>query len=78
MRTGILVDLTRDIMYSREDVQLSANIFFLLYSRSNFGPCKRLLDSVEITLQDIPVDKQGAFSPSLRTSIIYIYVSGQK
>jgi hypothetical protein len=74
IRIGMLVDLTQDIIYSREDVELSANIFFLLYSRSNFGPCKRLLDSVEITLRDIPVDKQGSFSSSLRTFIIYIYV----
>jgi hypothetical protein len=72
IRIGIIVDLTRNILYFREDVELSATVSFLLYSRSIFG--KRLLGSVETTLQDIPVDQQGAFSPSLRTSIIYIYV----
>jgi hypothetical protein len=74
IRIGIIVDLTRNIMYHRKDVELSATVSFLLYSSSLLGISKRLLDSVEITLQDIPVDKQGAFSPSLRTSIIYIYV----
>jgi hypothetical protein len=74
IRIAVIVDLTRNIMYFREDVELSATISFLLYSSSIFGLRKRLLDSVETTLQDIPVDKQGVFSPSLRTSIIYIYV----
>src|SRR6202035_3573104 len=45
-----------------------------LYSSSILGIKKKLLDSVETTLRDIPVDQQGAFSPSSRTSIIYIYV----
>jgi hypothetical protein len=71
---GIIVDLTRNIMYFRKDVELSATISFLLYSSSILGIRKKLLDSVETTLRDIPVDKQGVFSPSLRTSIIYIYV----
>ena len=61
-------------MYFRKDVELSATVSFLLYSSSLLGISKRLLDSVETTLRDIPVDQQGAFSPSSRTSIIYIYV----
>jgi hypothetical protein len=69
---GNIVDLTQNIMYFRKDVELSATVSFLLYSRSIFG--KRLLDSVETTLRDIPVDQQGALSPSLRTSITYIYL----
>jgi hypothetical protein len=71
---GIIVGLTRNIMYFRKDVELSATVSFLLYSSTIFGKSKRLLDSVETTLRDIPVDQQGASSPSSRTSIIYIYV----
>ena len=43
------------------------------YSSSLLGISKRLLDSVETTLRDIPVDQQGAFSPSSQTSIIYVF-----
>ena len=60
-------------MYFRKDVELSATVSFLLYS-TNLGLKTKLLDSVDTTLRDIPVDQQGAFLPSLRTSIIYIYL----
>jgi hypothetical protein len=73
VRVGIIVDLTRNIMYFRKDVELSATVSFLLYS-TFFRIKKRLLNSVETTLQDIPVDRRGAFSLSLLTSIIYIYL----
>jgi hypothetical protein len=74
IRIGIIVDLTRNIMYFRKDVEPSAIVSFLLYSSSIFGITKRLLENVGTPLWDIPADKHGAFSPSLRTSIIYIYV----
>jgi hypothetical protein len=74
IRIGIIADLTQNIMYFREDVELSATVSFSLYSSLMFGIRKRLLESTDTTLQDIPVDQQGVFSPSLRTSIIYIYV----
>jgi hypothetical protein len=74
IRIGFIIDLTRNIVYFRKDVELSATVSFLLYSRSIFGIRKQLLDSVETPLLEMPIDKQGAFSPSSRTSIIYIYL----
>jgi hypothetical protein len=74
IRIGIIVDLTRNIMYFRKDLELSATVSFLLYSSSILGIKKKLLGRVETTLQDIPIDQQGVFSTPFPTSIIYIYL----